>query len=63
MLEFRLRDGKILDAATGSEWNLFGEALTGPLKGQRLPAIDSGVHFAFAWLAFNPDSEIVRTLP
>jgi len=63
MLEFRLRDGKILDAATGSEWNLFGEAVTGPLKGQRLPAIDSGVHFAFAWLAFNPDSEIVRTLP
>ena len=34
-----------------------------PAKGKRLPAVDSGVHFAFAWLAFNPDSEIVRSLP
>ncbi|MGH8691617.1 MAG: DUF3179 domain-containing (seleno)protein [Burkholderiales bacterium] len=51
------------DVQTGSEWNVLGEAAAGPLKGKRLPAMDSGVHFAFAWLAFNPQSEIVRVLP
>jgi hypothetical protein len=63
VLEFALRDGRYVDAATASEWNILGEAVAGPLKGKRLPPIDSGVHFAFAWLAFNPDSEIVRALP
>ena len=63
LLEFALREGRRVDVQTGSEWNLLGEAVAGPLKGKRLPAIDSGVHFAFAWLAFNSDSEIVRALP
>ncbi len=63
LLEFALRDGHRVDVQTGSKWNLLGEATAGPLKGKRLPALDSGVHFAFAWLAFNPDSEIVRALP
>lgn len=53
----------MVDTRTGSEWNVLGEAVSGPLKGKRLAPLDSGVHFAFAWLAFNPDSEIVRTLP
>jgi hypothetical protein len=63
LLEFSARDGRFMDAATGSEWNILGEAVAGPLKGRRLAAMDSGVHFAFAWLAFNPESEIVRELP
>lgn len=62
-LEFAMRDGRIIDTATASEWNILGEAIAGPLRGRRLAAVDSGVHFAFAWLAFNPDSEIVRALP
>ena len=32
----------------------------GPLAGERLRALPGGVHFAFAWLAFNPDSQIYR---
>ncbi|MEO8717678.1 MAG: DUF3179 domain-containing protein [Burkholderiales bacterium] len=63
VLEFALREGEFVDLATGSQWNILGEAVAGPLKGERLTALDSGVHFAFAWLAFNPDSEIVRALP
>ncbi|MBI2313109.1 MAG: DUF3179 domain-containing protein [Betaproteobacteria bacterium] len=59
-LSFELRDGTIRDRETGSTWNLFGQALEGSLKGQRLVPADSGVHFAFAWLAFNPQSEIYR---
>jgi len=63
VLEFHLRDGAYMDTATGSRWNILGEAVAGPLKGRRLVPLDSGVHFAFAWLAFNPESEIVRELP
>jgi Protein of unknown function (DUF3179) len=63
VLEFELHDGHFVDTATGSRWNILGEAVSGSLKGKRLAALDSGVHFAFAWLAFNPDSEIVRALP
>ena len=62
VLEFALRGGRIADVRTGSEWNLLGEAVSGPLKGKRLATLDGGVHFAFAWLAFYPDSEIVRAL-
>jgi len=63
VLEFRSRGGKTVDTATGSEWNLFGEAVSGPLLGRQLPPVESGVHFAFAWLAFNPASEIAGELP
>lgn len=57
-LNFTLRQGKLIDIETGSHWDLLGRALSGPLTGQQLEKVDSGVHFAFAWLAFNPDSEI-----
>lgn len=64
MLEFEARDGRYFDRATRSAWNILGEAVAGKLKGKRLAALpDNGVHFAFAWLAFIPDSEIVRALP
>ena len=58
VLDFRVRDGAIEDAQTGSRWSLLGHALSGPLAGRRLTPAPSGVHFAFAWLAFNPDSSI-----
>ncbi len=57
-LSFEALEGRIMDRETGSTWNLFGVATAGPLAGSRLTTIESGVHFAFAWLAFNPDSEI-----
>lgn len=62
VLEFSHRGGAWMDKNTGSRWNLFGEAVAGSLAGRRLAPVSGGVHFAFAWLAFNPDSEIVRTL-
>ena len=58
ILEFVLRDGSISDTATGSNWNLFGEAIEGPLAGSRLVALSRGEHFAFAWLAFHPDADV-----
>jgi len=57
-LDFGLRGGKVFDRQTDSEWSLLGRAVAGPLAGHKLEPLDSGVHFAFAWLAFNPKTEI-----
>ena len=57
-LTFSIDGDSIVDDQTGSSWNVMGRALSGELKGTQLKPIASGVHFAFAWLAFNPDSEI-----
>lgn len=50
----------IVDRETGSRWNALGRAVAGPLAGERLEPVTGGVHFAFAWLAFRPDSAIFR---
>ena len=57
---FTERDGRIFDEQTGSEWNLFGQSIDGARRGEQLEPIHGGVHFAFAWLAFRPDTEIHR---
>lgn len=59
-LNFKVYDGKILDVQSGSHWNIFGHAVSGPMKGAQLQSVDNGVHFAFAWLAFHPDAQIYR---
>lgn len=59
-LSFERRGDAVMDRETGSEWNILGHAVAGPLKGQRLTQVDAGVHFAFAWLVFNPESEVVE---
>ena len=62
-LKFRERGGKVVDKETGSEWNLLGEAVSGSLKGSRLEPLDHGVFYAFAWLAFRPDTLVVGLPP
>lgn len=52
------RDDAFVDNETGSLWNLLGQALEGPLKGQRLPPVVHGNHLWFAWAAFNPDGPV-----
>lgn len=52
--------GVLIDEETGSQWSPLGTALKGPRKGQRLAQVDQGVHFAFAWLAFDPAATIVK---
>jgi hypothetical protein len=59
-LEFKVEDGKITDQQTGSSWNTLGAATAGELKGQTLAKVNGGIHFAFAWLAFNPDVEMYQ---
>ena len=42
----------------GNEWDLFGEALSGPRTGQRLQKTNSYVAFFYAWTAFFNDPVI-----
>ena len=46
----------IVDAETGSNWNIFGSATSGELAGAQLQAINAFPHFWFAWAAFYPDT-------
>jgi hypothetical protein len=46
------------DLETQSTWNVLGKAIAGPLAGRHLQPVLHGDHFAFAWLAFKPKSQI-----
>lgn len=59
-LTFELSDGVVKDQQTDSHWNAFGKSIQGELLGTQLEQIDEGVHFAFAWLAFDPDANVVK---
>jgi len=57
-LHFYFKNGLIRDRETNSQWDVMGQSTHGKLKGQQLKTVQHGIHFAFAWLAFNPDVEI-----
>lgn len=60
-LSFNFDSGVLKDTETNSTWNALGISTAGPLEGQRLKSVDSGVHFAFAWMAFNPQTSIYQS--
>jgi len=61
ILTFEARDRgpllQLLDRETGSTWNLLGQAVAGPLAGERLTPVGTRAFF-FAWAAFHPRSTI-----
>jgi hypothetical protein len=57
-LAFVARDGGFYDRETGSRWNALGRALSGAMAGEQLPPLPFDTPFAFAWLAFHPESDI-----
>ena len=57
-LTFSASDDGFVDEETGSTWNLFGQAVAGPLVGSRLAPVTHGTHFWFAWSAFQPDTSV-----
>ena len=59
-LTFELQDGRAVDKETGSVWSIFGVAESGPMSGKKLVQLDGGVHFAFAWFAFDPEAEVFK---
>ena len=58
-LEFKFSDGEIKDSNTGSTWNISGRAVSGTLEGEQLETKVYGDYFAFAWLVFYPETEMV----
>jgi hypothetical protein len=58
VLTFEPAAGGFRDRERGSMWNLLGQAVKGPLAGQRLRAIPHVDAFWFAWAAFHPATSI-----
>ena len=58
VLEFELRDGQVVDTATGSTWNHLGRATAGRLAGTQLTPVVGVNHFWFSWAAFRPDTRV-----
>jgi hypothetical protein len=53
-LQFEVRDGAIVDRATGSIWTVDGRAIEGEFAGERLPAVaEAYIAYWFAWAKFH----------
>ncbi len=57
-LGFRATGSGIVDAQSGSIWDVFGRAASGPLAGTQLHPIIATESFWFDWAAFHPNSRI-----
>ena len=52
-------DGRITDEQTGSEWNIFGRAVSGQLAGTQLEPIPSrSGQLWFSWAVYRPDTVV-----
>jgi hypothetical protein len=58
VLSFVAVEGGFEDEATGSTWNILGEAIAGPLAGAQLDRVVSAEHFWFAWVVFKPGTVV-----
>ncbi len=52
-------DGAFTDTETGSTWNVLGQAVDGPLAGERLEQAAHLDTFWFAWATYRPGTVIV----
>ena len=59
-LTFKKKRGVFIDNETLSKWDITGYCYEGTLKGNQLQIRPHSNHFAFAWLAFHPESEIYK---
>lgn len=60
-LTFSITDEGIYDRETNTEWNVFGDAIAGPLKGEQLEPVAFKLDtFWFAWSTYEPDTEIYK---
>ena len=61
-LTFKKESDYFTDNETGSKWDISGRCISGDLQGKKLEIEPHSNHFAFAWLAFHPDSQIYSDL-
>lgn len=55
-LDFSVSADGFVDGQTSSTWNIFGEAVSGPLEGEQLVAIEHLDTFWFAWASYVPQT-------
>lgn len=58
ILVFAKEKKVFIDVDTKSKWDITGFCYAGKFKGKQLQIQPHSNHFAFAWLAFNPNCEI-----
>ncbi len=57
-LTFVVEGDRVVDEQTGTEWDVLGRGVNGPLAGQQLePAVGIN-YFWFSWAAFRPETRI-----
>jgi hypothetical protein len=59
-LTFKKKKGIFIDNETNSKWGITGYCYAGKFQGKQLQIEPHSNHFAFAWLAFHPNSEIYK---
>ena len=59
-LTFAVVESRIVDEETGSEWDVLGQAVNGPLVGKQLTPVVAVNHFWFSWAAFKPETRIYQ---
>jgi thiol-disulfide isomerase/thioredoxin len=57
-LSFESHDGRIVDSATGTQWNILGQGIDGPHAGRQLTPVVGVNHFWFSWAAFKPETRV-----
>jgi hypothetical protein len=56
--KFGSSPARFIDAQTGSEWDISGTAVSGPMAGQRFERIPSTTEFWFDWQLRHPDTVV-----
>ena len=51
---------RFVDIGTGSEWDISGIALSGPLQGKRLQRVPHHADFWFDWRAYHPETTVYK---
>jgi hypothetical protein len=57
-LTFEKKKKGFVDKESRSVWSVTGRCISGKHEGKELQPVRHGNHFAFAWFAFHPDTEI-----
>jgi hypothetical protein len=57
-LTFKADGERIVDAQSGSTWDVLGRAIAGPRAGKRLTPVVATNHFWFSWASFAPNARL-----
>jgi hypothetical protein len=57
-LTFLMEDGRFVDEQTGTEWDVLGSGVSGPLAGSQLEPVVGINYFWFSWAAFKPQTHV-----